>query len=164
MAVGFEAPHLPFLFTRVLVGDFDPVVRVLLLAVRDRWHDLPFCGRVTAQLVRNHLQRSSSLTFQKLTEEAFRCPLVLALLNQDIQHIPVLVYGSPKIATLALNRYRHLVEELSIAAPAVETPNAPGITGSELDTPLPHGLVGDDDAALGEEVFDISQTQRKALI
>jgi len=54
----------------------------------------------------------SPLAFQQLAEEA----LVLSTLHKDIQHVTVLVDGTPKILALALNRYGDLIEKPTVTA------------------------------------------------
>ncbi len=44
MSRGLEAPHLAFALPRGLMGDFGPVVRVLISAVRNGRHDVPTCS------------------------------------------------------------------------------------------------------------------------
>ena len=41
---------------------------------------------------------------------------------------------------------------------------APSIVETELLTPLPDGFIGYDDAALGEKIFDIPETQAESMI
>ncbi len=41
--------------------------------------------------------------------------LVLAALHEDAQHVAVLVYATPKILALALNRYGDLIKTPTVA-------------------------------------------------
>ena len=63
---GLEPPHLALPLPRRLVGDFRPIVRVLVRAVdHGRHHDA--AGRwVTAQFVGDQSSRDTALSFQQL--------------------------------------------------------------------------------------------------
>ncbi len=78
--------------------------------------------------------------------------------------IAVLVDGSPKVATLALNRNDNLVKEPAIAARSETSLNTPRVLGPERTTPLTNGLVGDSDPAFGQEIFDIAKAQGEPVI
>ncbi len=67
----FEATHLPFLLTGVLMGDFSSVVFVLPGSVGDGWKDLSVRSRIASQLVGDELQRWPLLVLQDLAKEAF---------------------------------------------------------------------------------------------
>ena len=45
-----------------------------------------------------------------------------------------------------------------------EASEPPGIAVSELENPTTHGLVGDFEAALGQQILDVSEAQREAAI
>ena len=51
-----------------------------------------------------------------------------------------------------------------VATPEMTTAQLVGIGLSKLEAPLPHGFIGHDDSTLGNEFFDIAQTERKAEI
>jgi len=51
----FEAPHLPFLLSGVLVRDFGTVVLVLPGSMCNRWKDLSLCCRIGSQPVGDEL-------------------------------------------------------------------------------------------------------------
>ncbi len=67
----------------------------------------------------------------------------------------------PAIAS-TINVYR--VEVPHVAQPSLATPEFPCVLGSELLTSLPDGLVGDEDAALREEFFDIAEAQAESVV
>jgi hypothetical protein len=81
------------------------------------------------------------------------------LLNQDVDHIPILVDGSPEIVTLAPDVHEQLVQMPDVSSSTLPTSEVASVVESELLTPLPNGLVGDDDSAFREEVLDVSKAQ-----
>ena len=70
LASGFEPAHLSFSLPGRLVGDFRPIVRVLVRAVNHRRHYGAAGRGVTAQLVGDQSSRDTPLCFQQLPEEA----------------------------------------------------------------------------------------------
>ena len=58
----------------------------------------------------------------------------------------------------AVERHEEFVEVPRAKLPA-PTPESSSVGPPERSTPLPDRLVGDRDATLGEEVFDIPETQ-----
>ena len=68
---GFEPPHLPLLFTSVLMGDSSPVVLVLTGPMDNGRKNLPMCSRITPKLVGDQLPGCCSLMSQGPTKEAF---------------------------------------------------------------------------------------------
>ena len=81
------------------------------------------------------------------------------LLNEDVDHIPILVNSPPQIMPLALNVHEELVQVPDVSHTTLPTPEVPCVVESELLTPLPNGLVGDDDSAFRKEVLDVSEAQ-----
>src|SRR5215212_4724644 len=64
--------------------------------VLDRGHDLTLGGAVAGQLVRYHDTRGPALLLQQLAEQAFGGPLVPPLLDENVEHDPILVDGPPE--------------------------------------------------------------------
>ena len=59
-----ETPHLALLLAGRLVGDLRAVVRVLIGAVKHRWHHRATGGRVAAHLVGDQASRHVPLGLQ----------------------------------------------------------------------------------------------------
>jgi hypothetical protein len=51
-----------------------------------------------------------------------------------------------------------------VSLTTLPTPEAPSIVGPEPPTPLPDGLVGDDDSPLRKKLLDIAEAQRESVI
>ena len=51
-----------------------------------------------------------ALTLQQLPEETFRGLPITSRLNEDVDHVTILINGSPKILTSALDRHEDLVQ------------------------------------------------------
>ena len=91
VAIAAKSAHFPFTSTAVFMGNLGSIVGVAVLAMRHRRHDFAFRRAVAAKLVGRDIQWQLSLSFQKLAKEPPCCFGVLALLNQNIQHVTVLV-------------------------------------------------------------------------
>src|SRR5712692_1214280 len=94
---GFEPSHLSLALARRLMRDFGAIVLVSRRAVHDRWHQAAVGGRVTAQLVRDQAPWHLALPFQQFPEEAAGCTPIAPGLQEDVDHIAVLVDGPPEI-------------------------------------------------------------------
>src|SRR3954471_18120640 len=84
--------------------------KALVPAMLDRGHDLTLGGAVAGQLVRDQDTRGPALLFQQLAEQAFGGPLVPPLLDEDVEHDPILVDGPPQPVLLAGDLHHDLVE------------------------------------------------------
>jgi hypothetical protein len=85
-------------------------------------------------------------------------------LDQNVDHVPVLIHGAPQIPLLSVDSNEDFIQMPVIAQPSLSSLQSPGIVETELLTPLPDGFIGYDDAALGEKIFDIPETQAEAMI
>jgi hypothetical protein len=82
------------------MGDFCPIVLVLTGAMDNRRKALPMCSRITPKLVGAQLPGCLCLMFQDPTKEAFSGSTISTLGDQDIDHVPILIDGPPKIEAL----------------------------------------------------------------
>ena len=110
-----ESAHLAFALPRWLMRDLGSVVLVLLRAVDDGRHHRAVRGRVAAQLVGDPTARRAALAFQQFPKETLSCSSITPGLDQDVDHVTVLVYGPPEIPPSALNLHEQLVEMPDVA-------------------------------------------------
>src|SRR3954449_10751059 len=76
----------------------------------DRGHHLTLRSAVARQLVRDHHTRHAGLALQQLPEQAFGGRLVPPLLDENVEHDPILVDGPPQPVLLAGDHQAHFVE------------------------------------------------------
>ena len=95
LARGLESSHLSLPLARRLVGNLSSVVGVLLGGMDYRWHDLAMSGRVASQLIGNQPPRHAALPLQELAKEAFGGFPITARLDEDIDHITILIHRTP---------------------------------------------------------------------
>jgi hypothetical protein len=84
---------------------------------------------------------------------------ISTLLNEDVDLFPALIDGSPQIMSRAPDVHEELVQMPDVSPSTLPTTEVASVVESELLTPLPNGLVGDDDSAFSEKVLDVSETQ-----
>src|SRR3954453_19909120 len=130
----------------------------------DRRHHLTLRGAVARQLVRNHHTRHAGLALQQLPEQAFGGRLVPPLLDENVEHDPILVDGSPEPMLRSPDHQAHFVEVPFISHAGQPAPDLVGEALPELAGPLPHGLMAHVDAAGRQHLFDHAQAERKAEV
>ena len=159
-----EALHLASAPSGRLMRILGPVVEVLALAVLDPGHHLELGRAIAGQFVRHDGAGYVPQPFQQLPEEALRRFGIPAALHQDVEHGAVLVDGAPEVMPFAADAEEHLIEMPFV--PGSRPPSAQPIREAlgELQAPAPDRLVGEDDAALGQEQLDVPEAQRERVV
>ena len=104
-----ETPHLALTLSGRLMGDLSAGVRVLIGAVKHRWHHRATDSRVAAQLVGNQASRHMPLGLQSHAKEAHRGVPIPSRLHEDVEDVTVLIHGAPHVLLATLERDEHLV-------------------------------------------------------
>ena len=120
--------------------------------------------RVAAQLVGDEPTGKTPLLLQQLSKEPDRRSSIPSRLDEDVQHVAILIHGSPPVLFPAIDRHEELVEMPRVAQPAAPAPERAGIAQAERQAPLADRLVGDRNVPLGQEVFDIPKAQSESVI
>ncbi len=102
---GFEPSHSSLPLSGRLVRDFCPIVRVSAGVMDNGRHDRSLRGGIAPQLVGDQSSGLASLAFQQLTEETFSGTPIATRLDEDVNHVAVLVDSTPEIVLLALDGY-----------------------------------------------------------
>ena len=100
---GFEPPHLALPLACRLVGDFGSVVLVAGGAVRNVRHHGAVGSGIAAQLVRHESWGLPALPAEQFMEEAFGGPLVAPRLQENVDHVAILINCPPEILSAPLN-------------------------------------------------------------
>ena len=140
------------------------IVGVLLGIVSYVRQDRSLRSAVALQSVGDHPQWLLALTSQQSAQESLGGALIAARLQQNIDDITVLIHRTPKIMLLAIDFHEDFVQIPGITEASLFLLQAPCIVGSEFPAPSPDGFVRNNDAALGQKVFHIAETQTKAMI
>ena len=155
--------HLALTLSGRLMGDLRAVIRVLIGAVKHRWHHRAPGGRVAAQLVGNQASRHVPLVLQSRAKEAHRGGPISSRLYEDVEDVTGLIHGAPQVLLATLDRDEHLVEMPGVSQPTAAAPQLPGVDRTEPLAPLPDGLIGDVDTPAGQHVLHVSEAEREAV-
>ena len=86
--------------------------------------------RVAAQLVGDEPTGETPLLLQQRSKELDRRASIPSRLDEDVQHVAILIHGSPQVLCPAIDRREELVEMPRVAQPAVplSEPACVGVT------------------------------------
>ena len=133
---------------------------VLVGVVDDGGHDLAVSGAVAFQLVGDQPPGRASLPLQQLAEESFGGFPITARLDEDIEHITILIYRAPEVLAFALYLYENLCPGATCHRDdPVDASVAERYSGPNFDTPKSDRFIGNGDAALSQEILDIAKAQ-----
>jgi len=97
-------------------------------------------------------------------EKAFGCAPIAPWLNEDVDHVTVLVDGPPQILQATVDVHEQFVQVPRVAQGSLPLPQDTSVRRTELLTPLPNRLVGHSDAPLSEEIFGIAEAQTETVV
>ena len=119
---------------------------------------------VAPQLVSDQPPRFASLTLQEFAKEPLGCTAIATRLDEDFDDVPGLIDGPPEIVPLTPDSHKELVQVPDVAQATLSPGEVSSAHRTELPTPLPDCLAGNDDPAFGEEIFDIWEAQTEAVV
>ena len=160
----FESAHLPFPLAGWLMRGFGSIVGVPLHTVSHVAEDASHGSGVASQFVGNDPQWFGTLAAQESSKESLCGALITMRLDQNVDHVAVLIHGTPQILLLAVDSNEDLIQVPVVAQPSLSSLQFPSIVRTELLTPLPDRLIGHDDSALGEKILDIPEAQAEAMV
>ena len=135
------------------------IEKSLVRAVLDLRHDLTLGGSIEAEFVGDHPAGWATLLAQEPFQQAFGRFGVAARLDDLIEHIAVLIDGSPEPVLLARDRDHDFIEMPDITTVRSLAAEAASVVRPKLQRSAADGLVGDDDAALEQRLLDQPQAQ-----
>jgi hypothetical protein len=151
----------PFASAKWQMRILRPIIKPLVRAVFDFWHDLTLGGRIRAELVGDHPPGWAALLLQKASQQALRRRGVAAGLENFIEHVTILIDSPPEPVLLASDRDHDLIQVPNVAAAWRLAPETASVRRPELQRPAADGLVRDNDAALEQHLLNQPQAQRK---
>jgi hypothetical protein len=104
------------------------------------------------------------LAAQQSSKEPFRGEPITARLNQNVDHVAVLIHGTPQILLLAVDSNEDFVQVPNIAEAALTPLQSSGIVRTELLTPESNRFIKDDDSTFSEKILDISEAQAEMMV
>ena len=103
------------------MGDFDAIVGVSLHTVSHVPEDGSYGSRVASQFVGNDLYWFGTLATQELLKESFCGALITMRLDEDVDHVAVLIHGTPQILLLAIDANKDLIQIPVVAEPSLSS-------------------------------------------
>src|SRR5260221_3349652 len=142
-----EALHLPFASSCRLVRILGPVVEPLMPATLDARHEILLGCGIAGELVRDHHPWRAALPLQQLAQQPLGRFSITPALNQNVENDAVLVNRSPEPVLCRGDGDHDLVQVPLVAGPRQASADGVRERLAELERPLPHRLVADDNAA-----------------
>ncbi len=102
--------------------------------------------------------------FQHITKETFSGSTISTLGDQEIDHVSILIDGSPQVVTLTTDCDKEFVNRPDVPKSSLLPGPRSNIGRAKLHAPEPNRLIRDDDAALGEQAFHIAEAQREPMV
>ncbi len=96
------------------------------------------------------------MAFQQLPEEPHRGATISPRLHEDVEHVAILVHRPPEILPAAIERDEEFVKMPRVTLLPPPAPQRASVGRPERQAPLTDRLVGDGDAPLGQQVFDMT--------
>ena len=121
------------------------MVLVVLAAMDDGRHHRPVRRAIASQLVFDQPPRLAALPLQQFAEDAFGGSSITARLDENIDHVTILINGTPEILTPTLDRDEDLVQVPSITEATLPTLQATSVLRTKLEAPKPDRFVGNRD-------------------
>jgi hypothetical protein len=156
--------HFALAAARRLMGIFGAIVLPQSLLMTAAQLEVPEGRAVGAKLVGREQFRRETLLPEELAHQPEYSPLVAAALNQHVENLAFVVDGTPQVHPFASNPDYHLVEVPSVARAWAAPPQLSCDPGPEFQNPAPHRFIGNLQAALGEEFFNVAVAQCEAKI
>ncbi len=100
---GFEPLHALFPLARRLVQVFRVVVEIATLAMFHTPENLPLRSAVASEFIRDDHPRHVRQARKELAEKLLRGPLVPPALHRDVEHMAILIHGTPQKMALAVD-------------------------------------------------------------
>ena len=91
-------------------------------------------------------------------KESFGRTLIAPGLHQDIDDVAVLIDSPPEVLQLAIDFQEKLIEMPSITEATLQSLQFPGVVRTKLLTPTSNRFLGNKDASLCQQIFDVTET------
>lgn len=133
------------------MGVLAPIVQVFVLPVLSCRHHRPVGNTIRSELVGDQHPRRASVPLQEFLEEPGRRLAVPLPLDQNVEHVSVLVHRPPQILLHAADLDEHFVEMPLVTWSGHLSSKPAGVLGPEPRAPGADRLVRHLDPALGHQ-------------
>src|SRR5258708_11856831 len=156
---GLESSHLLFTQARWLVRIFCTIVQPFVLPMLHPRQDLAFGCSIALQFIGDNHPWHILKLFEELPKKAFSRLFVPSALDQDIQHVAILIHCSPKIMRFPVDLQIHFIHVPFVSTTRATTTQLVGVGLPKCEAPLSHRFIGDDDPALRQKLFNVAKTE-----
>jgi hypothetical protein len=164
MPGGLEPLHAPLPLAGGLVAVFGAIVEIAMLAMFHPRQEFPLGGLVTVQFVGEDHPGDVLAPLQQRAEEFLRGLLVTLRLDQDVQHMPIVIHRPPEIMPPPPNDKKHFIQMPPVAGLRPPMPKLIRIGLADLAAPLPHRIIRHRDTAGRQEFFHIAITESEPVL
>ncbi len=102
--------------------------------------------------------------FSSLRKNFFAAFLVPATLDQDVQHIAILVHGSPQIMLFAIDLDEHLIEVPFVTGSRTLAAQFVSVDLTELETPFTNRFVAECHTTHRHDFLHVTKAQSEAEV
>jgi len=141
-----------------------PIVEPFLLPMLHVRQKLPLGSSITGQFIGNDHTRNVLEVLEQLAQELLSGLLAAAALDQDAENRATLIHSPPYIVDLTLDRDKHLIQMPLVSRMGTSVTQFFGIPLTKFQAPLPNRFVGQHDASLGHDLFDVTVAEREAVV
>src|SRR6516225_240083 len=159
-----EAFHRPLALPGRLVRVLGAVVQVLRPAMLHRWHELAVGDLVAGELVGDDHPGYVSQALEQSAEELLCGQRVSARLDQNVEHVAVLVDRAPQVSLCAVDLNEHLIQVPFVARPRTTTAQLVRVLLPEPVAPGPDRLIGHVDTTFEHQLLHVAEAQREPVI
>src|ERR1700756_4071950 len=142
----------------------DPIVEVLRAAMLDRCQQLAVGDLVAAEFVGDDHPRHVLQVFEQLAEESFGGHRISAGLDQNVEHVAVLVDRAPQVVLRAVDPDEHFVAVPFLTGPWAASAQPAGVGLPELGAPASDRLVTHRDTAYEHQLLDLTEAEREPKV
>jgi hypothetical protein len=135
-----------------------------VLAIRYRGENFALGGLISLQLVDEDHARDVGHLPEEGGEALLRRLLVPAALDQESEHVIVLLDRPPQRIPLPLDGERQFIEMPYVPGARTLTPQFIGILLTKLATPLAGGFIGHSEAAFREQCLNIAEARAEPQV
>ncbi len=119
---------------------------------------------VASQFVGNDPHWFGTLTAQEPSKVSFRGTLITMRLHQNVDHVTVLIHGTPQPLLLAIDSNGNLIQVPVVAEPSLSSASISAHSPGRFSTPLSDRVIGHNDSPLGEKNLHVSEAQAEAMV
>jgi hypothetical protein len=146
------------------VGVLGAIIEITVLPVLDAGQQLPLGGTLALQVVGDHDVRDVLTPCEELAEERLCRGLISPPLHHDVQDVPLLIHGPPKILPPLIDGEEHRIKVPFVAWLRPSVSELIGVLLAKCPAPLADSFIRHDDASCTEQLFDVSIAEAETEI